>query len=101
MTIREKLESVKAFAFIRRRTRAYKLCFGSPAGQEVLVDLASFCRAAAPCWDDDSRLHALTEGRREVFLRIARHLHLTNEQVFALYTGQPVNALLTGENDAA
>lgn len=84
--------------FLRQRQRAYQLWFGSPAGQEVLIDLARFCRAAETCYHDDPRKHAVLEGRREVWLRIQQHLNLTSEQLFALYGGQ--NVLTQGANDA-
>ena len=35
----------KTFDYLRHRKTAYQLCFGSPAGQRVLLDLAQFCRA--------------------------------------------------------
>lgn len=77
--------------FLRGRKRDYQLTFGSPIGQRVLTDLAVFCRATETCFDPDPRLHAVAEGRREVFLRIARHLNLSSEQLFAIYQGQTVN----------
>ena len=76
--------------FLRTRKRAYQLCFGSPAGNAVLNDLAKFCRATQSCYMDDPRAHAVLEGRREVFLRIAQHMHLTTEQCFALYNGRNI-----------
>lgn len=43
-------------------------------GEKVLADLARFCRANTTTFDKDARIHALLEGRREVFLRIAGFL---------------------------
>ncbi len=77
-----------AFEFLRTRKRNYQLTFGGPAGQEVLVDLAKFCRANDTCYDNDPRKHAVAEGRREVWLRIQRHLNLSPEQLNALYNPQ-------------
>jgi hypothetical protein len=91
-----------ALEFLKQRKRAYQLAFtnqqiavtlreayrktfGSPAGNEVLMDLTKFCRATRSCFDDDARIHAVLEGRREVFLRIQEHLNLTPEQLQALY----------------
>lgn len=74
--------------FIRFRKRNYQLTFGSPAGQSVLIDLAKFCRANASCFDADPRIHAVLEGRREVWLRITQHLDLTSEQLATLYSGK-------------
>ncbi len=76
---------LKAFAFIKDRKTAYQLAFTSPAGNEVLMDLVRFCRANKSCFDEDPRIHAVLEGRREVFLRIQEHLNLTPEQLQALY----------------
>lgn len=89
----------RTLRFIGERRRAYRLAFGSVAGQAVLIDLASFCRAAEPCWHEDPRKHALLEGRREVFLRIQQHLRLSEEQLYALYAGHQFKPLT--ENDDA
>lgn len=69
-----------------RRKLAYVRTFMNPPGQEVLEDLARFCRANESCFHADPRAHAVLEGRREVWLRIQRHLRLTDEQLFALHT---------------
>lgn len=81
------------YDFLRRRKVDYQLAFKSPAGQAVLIDLAKFCRADESCWHDDPRLHAVLEGRREVWLRIQRHLNLTPDQLYALYAGHQFNPL--------
>ncbi len=73
-------------AFKQRQT-GYKLAFGSPAGMEVLRDLMLFCRAHQSCFHQDPRVHAVLEGRREVYLRIRNHLNLTEEQAFAVFGG--------------
>lgn len=67
--------------------RAYSHAFRSPSGNIVLADLAQFCRANDTCFDPDPRVHAAMEGRREVWLRIQEHLHLTPEQLVRLRTG--------------
>jgi hypothetical protein len=69
--------------------RAYQLCFGSPAGQAVLVDLAPFCRAAETCvvrGDRDATL--VLEGRREVWLRIQQFARLSEEDILELRMGR-------------
>ncbi len=81
-------DAIHVLDFFRLRKRAYQLVFGSPAGQEVLADLAEFCRANTTCFHADPRLHAVLEGRREVWLRITRHLHMTSNQLFELGTGR-------------
>lgn len=77
--------------FLRRRKIDYQLAFKSPAGQAVLIDLARFCRADDTCFHEDPRLHAVLEGRREVWLRIQKHLNLTTDQLYAVYAGQQFN----------
>ena len=75
--------------FISRRRNAYCKTFQGPLGQEVLCDLARFCRASESTFHPDPRLHAVAEGRREVWLRIARHLQMTDEQLWALHGAEP------------
>jgi hypothetical protein len=69
------------------RQRAYMLAFKEAAGQAVLMDLATFCRAAETCVvpGDRDRTYVL-EGRREVYLRIREHLDLTVDQLVEKYT---------------
>lgn len=81
------------YNFLVTRKRDYSLTFKQPAGQAVLYDLAKFCRADETCFHEDPRLHAVLEGRREVFLRIQKHLNLTPEQLYALYAGHQFNPL--------
>lgn len=69
----------------RRRTAYVKVFLSSAFGDEVLTDLAKFCRANESTFHPDARAHAVAEGRREVWLRIARHLNLSDEQLWALY----------------
>lgn len=77
----------------RERKRSYQLAFRSPAGAEVLEDLAKFCRAFEPTFHEDARLHALLEGRREVWLRIQEWLDLTPEELTAIKSGNRVQLL--------
>lgn len=74
--------------WLSMRVRAYRMAFGSAAGQNVLADLAKFCRATESTFHADERLHAVMEGRREVWLRIQRHLRLNEEQIYALLMAQ-------------
>lgn len=69
----------------RRRQSAYKKTFDNPEGRKVLADLRRFCRATVPTADvNNVQTTYLLEGRREVFLRIAAHLNLTDEDVIQL-----------------
>lgn len=78
----------RARGFLARRRTAYVKTFLGPFGQEVLADLAKFCRANESTFHADPRAHAVAEGRREVWLRIQKHLQLTDDQLWQLY-GQP------------
>ena len=77
--------------FLRFRKNDYVQTFMHPTGQRVLVDLAKFCRASESCFHSDPRIHAVLEGRREVWLRIARHLNLNSQQLFVIYNGGTIN----------
>ena len=50
----------------------------------MLADLADFCRANESTFNADPRVHALLEGRREVFLRIINFLSIDSETVSSL-----------------
>lgn len=78
----------RVLGFLQGRRDAYRSVFQSPPGEKVLKDLAKFCRAHDSTFHTDARVAAVLEGRREVFLRIARHLHLDDDKLFELYTGQ-------------
>ena len=78
----------KARNFLGRRRTAYVKTFLTPFGQEVHEDLAKFCRAHDSTFHTDARAHAVAEGRREVWLRIQKHLQLSDDQLWQLY-GQP------------
>jgi hypothetical protein len=75
------------YDMFRRRKVNYQLAFTSPAGQEVMMDLAKFCRANDTCFNEDPRIHAVLEGRREVWLRIQKYLNLTPDQLYGLHAG--------------
>lgn len=86
----------RARNYLARRRTAYVKTFSGPFGEEVLADLAKFCRANQSTFHADPRVHAVAEGRREVFLRISQHLNLTDEQLWRLY-GQPTRTELTND----
>ena len=85
MTASDAFERAKAFLF--RRQTAYRTTFLNPVGEEVLADLAKFCRARTSTFNPDSHVAARLDGRREVWLRIQNHLQLTQEQLYALQSG--------------
>lgn len=77
--------------FVHRRKRDYVFTFRTEAGKRVLQDLAKFCRANETTFRADPREHAVLEGRREVFLRIANHMNLSTEQLYAIQGGIQVD----------
>ena len=71
----------KARALLRDRQVSYQHALGGAPGQAVLEDLAWFCRADQTTFHPDPRVHALMEGRREVWLRIKEYLDLSPEDL--------------------
>lgn len=69
------------------RSQAYRGIFSGPKGDLVLKDLARFCRAHESTFHKDARAHAVAEGRREVFLRIQKHIQLSDEKLWELFQG--------------
>lgn len=88
--LRTKLKRVlqRTRVLLTSRRHAYKFVFGGAFGSVVLKDLTKFCRGNETTFDSDPRVHALLEGRREVLLRIAQHLNLSVEELWALYDGR-------------
>lgn len=80
--LKDKLRSI-----FSTRQQQYQQTFKGPVADEVLRDLARFCRANASTFHEDARLHALAEGRREVWLRIQSHLKLTPDELWRLTFG--------------
>lgn len=79
--------ALKARSILFKRQQDYLFTF-SPENvhaQEVLKDLAKFCRSQETTFNSDPRIHAALEGRREVWLRIAKHLNLDQEKLWDLY----------------
>lgn len=87
--------------FLRRRRRDYQLTFKQTVcGQNVLNDLAKFCRANETCViPGDPVLTGILEGRREVWLRIANHINLTDKELYVLLTGHNFNPHLADKEE--
>jgi hypothetical protein len=83
--------------FISRRRNVYCKTFLNPMGQEVLEDLARFCRATETTFNPNERAHCVAEGRREVWLRIQKNLNLTDEQLWALHGAGPTSRSNTND----
>lgn len=78
------LEKVKSFLFAKKR--AYEIVFDreNVFVKTVLKDMAKFCRADETAFHPDPRIHAVLEGRREVWLRIQKYLKLTPDELWEL-----------------
>ncbi len=81
---RQKHEEAKAFVFNRQKSYQDVFKTDSQSTLAVLSDLAKFCRAGETTFELDPRLHALKEGRREVWLRIEEQLNLSSEDLWRL-----------------
>ena len=75
---------------LRLRRTAYRVVFSTREGQTVLRDLAQFCFAHETTFHPDAAVAAALEGRREVWLRIQKHLQLDDEQLWAVQGGMPL-----------
>lgn len=89
--VKELIDKLRGWVATRRTN--YIRTFKNPTGEEVLRDLARFCRANKSTFHSDPRAHAVMEGRREVWLRIQQHLNLSDAELWELYQprGNPVN----------
>ena len=81
-SIKEKLQD-----FLMARKMAYVQLFNpeSQSAIKVLEDLSKFCRANESCFHPDPRIHAVIEGRREVWLRLNDHINLSSEEFWKKY----------------
>lgn len=77
----------KARDLLQTRRQKYQAVFDTPAGKDVLADLARFCRAHETTVTPEARTTDILEGRREVWLRIQQHLRLTDDELWELYRG--------------
>ena len=75
------------FDFLATRATAYRRVFAGPNADVVLRDLAKFCRAGKSTFHPDPHIAARLDGRREVWLRVQDHVHLSNDQLMKLYGG--------------
>ncbi len=90
-------EQVKRALIDRQRAylRAFRMT--EAAGEAVLADLATFCRANESCVvPGDRDLTYVLEGRREVYLRIMAHLNLNEEQLIERFT-RPAQGAISHE----
>lgn len=84
----EKLSGQDVSAYIKDRQQHYKAVFGdlnNPSVRFVLEDLAFFTRAHQSAFNADPRIHALIEGRREVYYRIKDNTQLPPDLLYDKY----------------
>lgn len=82
---REKLEILKGRLLTRQQAYAEVFEIDKPGHILVLKDLARFCRAHETTFNPDPMLSKMLEGRREVWLRIQKHLNLPNDVLWKLF----------------
>lgn len=92
-------KAAEAQRFLAERRTDYARTFDTPHGAKVLADLAKFCRAQESTFHPDARVHAVAEGRREVWLRIQQHLNLSEEDLWRAFGGAPVAISKTPEQE--
>lgn len=73
------IDAVKEF--LSTRGQSYRKTFSGIYGERVLDDLAGFCRADTSTFHTDPRIEGVLQGRREVWLRISKHLNLTPDEL--------------------
>ncbi|MDZ4345714.1 MAG: hypothetical protein U1E51_25145 [Candidatus Binatia bacterium] len=84
----------RARRFLIRRKTAYEHTF-APENQMsriVLADLAKYCRANKSTAHVNPHVASKLDGRREVWLRIQEHTHLSADELYRLYGGVQENA---------
>ena len=74
--------------FLRTRGQDYRQTFKGVHGERVLSDLAKFCRAHDTTFNADARMEGILQGRREVWLRIAKHLNMTEDELWNHFNPQ-------------
>ena len=78
------VDKLKSILFARQHS--YLVTFKGVHGEKVLADLARFCKAhSSSISPKEEKLVYVYEGRREVWLRIANQLNLSQEQIWDLY----------------
>lgn len=77
------LDKVRDFLITRKQ--AYQKTFSGRFGEMVLEDLARFCRADESTFHSDPRVEGIMQGRREVWLRISKHMNMTPDQMVSYF----------------
>jgi len=74
--------------FLVTRGQAYRQTFKGIYAERVLIDLARFCRANESTFAPDPRAEGILQGRREVWLRVSKHLNLSEDELQAYFNPQ-------------
>lgn len=84
--IKDTIEAVRRL--VATRSFAYKFVLKKDERyvKLILLDLAKFCRAHESTFHADPRMHAVLEGRKEVWLRIQNFLNLSEQELFDLHS---------------
>jgi len=78
----------RAKEFLVTRGQAYRQTFKGIYAERVLIDLARFCRANESTFAPDPRAEGILQGRREVWLRVSKHLNLSEDELQAYFNPQ-------------
>lgn len=82
----------RGLELLRNRSSSYRAVFlgHGTATDEVLKDLARFCRAHESTFHYEHSMSDRLDGRREVWIRIAHHLNLSEEQLWSIYGNRSI-----------
>ena len=82
----------RGLALLRHRSMSYRDVFlgHGQSTDDVLQDLAKFCRAHESTFHVEHSMSDRLDGRREVWLRIAQNLHLSEEQLWEIYGNKSI-----------
>lgn len=82
----------RGLELLRHRSASYRDVFlgHGQSSDDVLQDLAKFCYAYRSTFHVEHTISDRLDGRREVWLRIAQHLHLDEEQLWEIYGNKSI-----------
>lgn len=84
--VRDMYNRARDLLFVRQQ--AYQQTFTGVYAGKVLHDLSNFCRANKTTFHDDTRVSAVLQGRREVWLRIEQYLKLRPDDLWEIYNNK-------------
>jgi hypothetical protein len=84
----------RGMALLRHRSMSYRDVFlgHGKSTDDVLYDLAKFCRAHESTFHVEHSMSDRLDGRREVWLRIAHHLQLSESQLWGIYGNKSISS---------